>query len=219
MGHRPISRSKASTRQRNGRLSSKHAGLASPGTWPGPKYVISESKFIASFKIENRKYRSWRSATMESRVYPLSSFGTRTIFGPPSSGGTPGVPPEAQWPEKFAAIVANVPAKELPAPEVVEFFTNPKLNKKQFDQIDTPEVMLFVGGDTAEEAEERVIGLLTLLDWGVSRPLQLEIWQRRRRIYREAASGSPGAARCQGETRAACRRARKLERAADREAR
>jgi hypothetical protein len=152
------------------------------------KFPVYRNKFVAVLRMQPPKSSGVRNALMASAAYPSASFGDRTIFSTPADYSSRTPPYEAQWAEKFAAIVDRVPADHRPPQEVIDFFTNPKLSQEQFEQDDRRAIALVIGADSAEQAETRAKGLLTLLDWGVSRPLQLEIWKQREEYLAQLAT-------------------------------
>lgn len=148
-----------------------------------------QHKFVVSIRIQSRARTAVRYTWMREAVYSAASFGDRTIFGTPTYSRSRSTPYEAQWPGKFAAIVNQVPVDERPSQEVIDFFTNPQLSRVEFDQLASrPNMSLRFGAESAEQGETLAKGLLKLLDWGVSRPLQLMVWRQREEHLAERAT-------------------------------
>jgi hypothetical protein len=147
-----------------------------------PPDWIYQNKFVVSIRLEVRRSVG-RAETAESSVFPLSIYEGDSIFGTSTGPNRR----EMSWPERFAALLEQVPKEQKPAPEIVAYFTNLKPNQIRVERTNvsrsgSSSIVCWsfrFGADSAEQAEAIAKGLLTMFDWGLSRPLQLEVWKRR----------------------------------------
>jgi hypothetical protein len=122
-------------------------------------------------ELRERPIGQWTMLYVLGRTVEMQSVGERKTGG---------------WPAAFQDLVERMPAERRPSEGVVKLFTGEEIALRFHDGqrsgISNPrqlrELSLQLWATSPEEAEQMAGGLLTMLDWGVSRTAQLQLWQQ-----------------------------------------